>query len=71
MARRFKRDENWRPECGYFLSKKQWDCPLCGWTLKDSQLDDFGFDPRDNFSSVKEFPRNIEDADRLNNRRQG
>lgn len=38
MRQRFRRNEDWCPECGHLLPKNNWDCDFCGWSGSSSRL---------------------------------
>jgi len=65
MARRFQRNEERCPECGYSLAKNQWECPVCGWSVDDYQIQDSEFDSWEDDSDYSRIPRIEEDRDSL------
>ena len=65
MVRRFQRNDDWCPECGHLLPKRTWNCPFCGWSIHDLQIDDYGIDTWDDYSDLKNISNVDQDIDRL------
>nr|WP_320015531.1 hypothetical protein [uncultured Desulfobacter sp.] len=52
MRQRFRRNEDWCPECGHLLPKNSWNCNYCGWTIGDVESYSSGMDSIDDYSNI-------------------
>ena len=65
MGRKSIGNEDWCPECGHLMPKNSWNCPFCGWSLQDLQMNDFELDSWDDYSDINDISISNRDIDRL------
>ncbi len=65
MRQRFRRNEDWCPECGHLLPKKTWSCQVCGWALNDMDSYASGIDLVDTYSDISKISKDDRELDRL------
>ena len=65
MRQRFRRNEDWCPECGHLLPKKNWNCPHCGWTSGAVESYESEIYLLGDYSDSLDIPNVDRDIDRL------